>query len=291
MQLALFGTGVLGSAIAERLHRTGHLVTVYNRTIEKALPLRNRGLRVVSRSADAMGSAEAVLLLLADETAIRSVLLQGETAQRLAGRTIIQMGTIGPDQSLELAFEIQRLGGAYMEAPVLGSVTEAAQGTLLVMVGSTPEQFTQWSPMLQALGQEVQRIGPVGSAAVIKLALNQLIAAETAAFGLSLGLVRRNGLSTDTFMALLRKSALFAPTFDKKLPRLTTREYQRPNFSTRHLLKDVDLMLETSQRAGLSTLGLQGVRSLLERALEMGFSDGDYSALYEAIDGAGNGRA
>ncbi|MFO0766372.1 MAG: NAD-binding protein [Nitrospiraceae bacterium] len=92
-------------------------------------------------------------------------------------------------------------------------------------------------------------------------------------------------------MALLRKSALFAPTFDKKLPRLTTREYQRPNFSTRHLLKDVDLMLETSQRAGLSTLGLQGVRSLLERALEMGFSDGDYSALYEAIDGAGNGRA
>ncbi|MFO0766371.1 MAG: NAD(P)-dependent oxidoreductase [Nitrospiraceae bacterium] len=178
MQLALFGTGVLGSAIAERLHRTGHLVTVYNRTIEKALPLRNRGLRVVSRSADAMGSAEAVLLLLADETAIRSVLLQGETAQRLAGRTIIQMGTIGLDQSLELAFEIQRLGGAYMEAPVLGSVTEAAQGTLLVMVGSTPEQFTQWSPMLQALGCEVQRIGPVGSAAVIKLALNQLIASK-----------------------------------------------------------------------------------------------------------------
>lgn len=154
MQLALFGTGVLGSAIAERLHRTGHLVTVYNRTIEKALPLRNRGLRVVSRSADAMGSAEAVLLLLADETAIRSVLLQGETAQRLAGRTIIQMGTIGPDQSLELAFEIQRLGGAYMEAPVLGSVTEAAQGTLLVMVGSTPSSLLSGPRCCRRLGRK-----------------------------------------------------------------------------------------------------------------------------------------
>ena len=285
MQLAILGAGLLGSAIAERLHKTGQQVTVYNRTVEKALPLRDRGLRVALRSRDAMESAEAVLLLLADAVAIRSVLFEPETARRLAGRTIIQMGTIGPDESVSLASEIQRRGGIYFEAPVLGSVAEATQGSLLVMVGSTAEQLVQWKPTLQMLGQEVQWIGPVGSAAVVKLALNQLIAAETAAFGLSLGLVRRSGLSTDTFLSLLRKSALYAPTFDKKLPRLTARDYLRPNFSTRHLLKDVDLVVEAARTRGLNTSGLKGVRELLAKALEMGLAEGDYSALYEAIDG------
>jgi 3-hydroxyisobutyrate dehydrogenase len=152
------------------------------------------------------------------------------------------------------------------------------------MVGATPERYATWSPLLHALSSDVRLIGPVGKAAVMKLALNQLIAAETAAFALSLGLIRRGGVDVANFMAVLRKSALYAPTFDKKLPRLAERNYARPNFSTRHLLKDVELTLAAADSAQLAPAGLPGVRSLLIDTIALGLGDVDYSALYERVD-------
>ena len=284
MNVALLGTGLLGQAVAERLHATGHHLSAYNRTPEKTLALRQQGLHIASTAVEAIDAAEVVILLLADAAAIRAVLLDPSTSQALGGRTIIQMGTIGPSESCSIGEEIERLGGQYLEAPVLGSIAEAKSGALLIMVGATPERYAAWAPLLQALSSDVRLIGPVGKAAVMKLALNQLIAAETAAFALSLGLIRRGGVDVENFMAVLRKRALYAPTFDKKLPRLAERNYARPNFSTRHLLKDVELTLAAADSAQLSPGGLPGVRSLLSDTIALGLGDVDYSALYERVD-------
>jgi 3-hydroxyisobutyrate dehydrogenase len=287
MRIAVLGTGILGSAIAERFHADGHHVTVYNRTNQKTALLQAHGITGVARPEQAIRAAEVTLLTLADLPAIQSVLLDTETARALRGTTIIQMGTIGPEESSSLSQQLHQLGAAYFEAPVLGSVTEAKEGSLLIMVGATADQFSRWRKTLQVLGSDVYHIGAIGTAAVLKLALNQLIAAETAAFALSLGLIRRTGGSTDTFMTLLRKSAVFAPTFDKKLPRMLERHYDRPNFSARHLLKDIDLVVRTAKHHELNATGLDGVRRLLEGALARGLADCDYSSLYEAVDPAG----
>jgi len=83
---------------------------------------------------------------------------------------------------------------------------------------------------------------------------------------------------------VLRKSALYAPTFDKKLARLAERNYAQPNFSARHLLKDVELTLAAADSARLSPGGLPGVRSLLIDTIALGLGDVDYSALYERVD-------
>jgi len=101
---------------------------------------------------------------------------------------------------------------------------------------------------------------------------------------LSLGLVRRENIDVATFMTILRESALYAPTFEKKLPRLLNRDYGNPNFSTSHLLKDVRLVLSEAKACGLSADGLEGVVPLLSRALTGGLGESDYSAVYEAID-------
>ena len=193
------------------------------------------------------------------------------------------MGTIGSRESLAIQREVEQYGGTYCEAPVLGSLAEAKVGTLFVMVGATVELFTQLTPLFSSLGREPRLIGPVGRAAALKLALNHLIAAETSAFALSLGLIQRSGVSVDTFMAILRESALFAPTFDKKLPRLLKRDYHQPNFSTRHLLKDVLLCLNEAAGCGLATNTLEGLRSILEGTIAQGLGELDYSALYERI--------
>lgn len=284
MNVALLGTGLLGEAVAERLHAAGYALSVYNRSVGKTRALQQRGVEVAATAAAALSKADVVLLLLADAAAIRAVLFDPSTSAAINGRMVIQMGTIGPSESRSIDAEITRLGGRYLEAPVLGSITEAKAGTLLIMVGGTPENLAEWTPLLRVLGSDVRLIGPVGKAAVMKLALNQLIAAEMAAFALSLGLIREGGVDRDTFLEILRKSALYAPMFDKKLPRLAERQYAQPNFSTRHLLKDVDLCLAAAEQAGLSTDGLQGVRSLLTDTLARGLGEVDYSALYERVD-------
>ena len=284
MTIALLGTGLLGRAIAERLQSVGHSVTVYNRTTTKALPLQACGITVVTRPEQAMVQADCVVLMLADAAAIRAVLLTSASLAVLRGKTVIQMGTIAQEESLALQVEIERVGGSYCEAPVLGSLAEAQAGTLFVMVGGTEEQFVQWGPLFRSLSRKPRLVGPVGKAASLKLALNQLIAAEISAFALSLGLVQRAGVPVDTFMAILRESALFAPAFEKKLPRLLTRDYQHPNFSTRHLLKDVDLFLTEASGYELTTNGLEGIRPVLERTIAQGLGDSDYSAIFEVIN-------
>ncbi len=284
MNVALLGTGLLGQGVAERLHATGHAVTAYNRSVEKTHALRQRGIPIAPTAAEALSAADVALLLLSDAAAIRAVLFHPLTSPAIQGRTIIQMGTIGPGESCSIENELTRLGGSYLEAPVLGSIAEAKAGTLLVMVGATREQYETWAPLLRSLGEEVCLVGPVGKAAVMKLALNQLIAAEMAAFALSLGLVRRGGVKAEDFMGVVRKSALYAPMFEKKLPRLEQRHYANPNFSTRHLLKDVELALGAAETARLSTAGLQGIRSLLIETIAAGLGEVDYSAVYERID-------
>ncbi|MDQ1291433.1 MAG: Hydroxyacid dehydrogenase [Nitrospirota bacterium] len=284
MRVAILGMGLLGRAVAERLHDSGHAVTVYNRTVSKTDSLRARGIRVTATADAAIASTDCTLLFLADAAAIRSILFSLASPVDLRGRTIIQMGTISADESRIFQRSVSDGGGDYFEAPVLGSIAEAKAGALIVMGGGTADQLRRWDSVFSSLTSAPCLIGPVGQAATLKLALNHLIAAELSAFALSLGLIQHSGISVDQFMSILKTSALFAPAFEKKLPRLLARRYDNPNFPTSHLLKDVNLFADEAQRHGLNTAGVEKLRSILEQTIARGYRDEDYSALFESID-------
>jgi 3-hydroxyisobutyrate dehydrogenase-like beta-hydroxyacid dehydrogenase len=127
-------------------------------------------------------------------------------------------------------------------------------------------------------------VGEVGRAAALKLALNQLIATITTAYATSLGLIRRAGVDLDVYTHIVRESALYAPTFDKKLDRMVNREFVPANFPARHLLKDVRLYQEEAAVQGLFAPHLAGIASILERTIDGGFGGADYSALAVAVD-------
>lgn len=280
MRIAWIGTGLMGRPMAERLLAAGHEVTVYNRTREKAEAIA--GASVASSPQEAIAAGEAVFLMLRDAGAIRDLLFDGN----LNGRAVVQMSTIGPSESVALGDEVRRRGGDYLEAPVLGSTPQAREGKLLVMVGGTREQFGRWSEVLRAIGPEPILVGPVGKAAALKLALNQLIPVLSAAFSLSLGMVRRQGLDVDLFMDILRKSTFHASTFDRKLPGMLARDFADPNFPAALMLKDLDLIHDNAAELGLDTTVLDGVQDVVRRAVEKGLGEADYSALYEVIDPA-----
>jgi 3-hydroxyisobutyrate dehydrogenase len=283
-QVAVLGTGRMGIAMAERLLGTGYPVAVYNRTRAKAEPLVESGATVLDDAHKAIETSECIILMLADEPAIRETLLATRSKEALRGKTVIQMGTIGADQSQLLQAEVFGCGGSYLEAPVLGSMPEVQAGELIVMVGAEPEQYKQWRDLLAVFDPEPKFVGPVGTAAALKLALNQLIGSLTTAFSLSLGIVLREEIPVETFMRVLRSSALYAPTFDKKLGRMLERDFRDPHFPGRLMLKDMKLVEEEVSRLGLRPYAIQGVRQALERTIEMGFGEEDYSALYNAVN-------
>ncbi len=282
--MAVLGTGLMGAPMARRLLHAGYRVTVWNRTPERARGLEMDGAALAGSPAEAVAAAEGIVLMLRDGPVIENVLFDDEaTRHHLAGRTVLQMGTIGPQESRSFAEKTAAAGGSYLEAPVLGSIPEATAGTLIVMAGGEPDLFERWRPVLGVFGQKVSLIGPVAHAAVLKLAMNQLIASLAATYAMGLELVRSHGVEVEHYIETVRASALYSKAFDKKLPRMLERDFSNPNFPARHMLKDVDLCLSAAESRGLGAEVLAGLHELFTRTLELGLADADYSAVAAAV--------
>ena len=279
MDIGFLGTGLMGAPMARQLQLAGHQVYGWNRSAKKLDPLLATGIKRAETPADAIANSQLVVLMLTDADAIRTSLLS--PAMDLANRTVLQMGTIAPQESKTIAQAVQAAGGDYLEAPVLGSIPEAKAGSLIVMVGASPDQFDRWRPILECFGPEPQLMGPVGAGSGVKLAMNQLIGTLTTAFAMSLGLIQQEAIDIDKFMAVVRQSALYAPTFDKKLGRMCDRNFANPNFPTKHLLKDMSLFVQSAETFDADVA--QSVAQLVQRAVAQGLAEQDYSAVFAAI--------
>lgn len=281
MKYAVIGTGLMGLPIAEVLLDKDYDVIVYNRTESKTESLINKGAKKAGSAMNAIKYADIIILMLSDAHAIKECLFSETSSFR--GKTFLQMGTIGSAQSQDFDNRISNLEGEYLEAPVLGSINEVKNGSLIIMAGGSKAIFDKHLPFFKIFSAEPLYIGKVGTAATMKLALNQLIASLTAAFSLSLGMIRETGINVNRFMEILRKSSLYAPQFDKKLNKMLHRDFQWANFPVEHLLKDVNLCIEEADNKGLETSQISGMIPILEKAMEMGLMHHDYSALYNAI--------
>ncbi len=284
MNIGLMGAGLMGTTFAKRLAQQGFDISVYNRTLSKIAALADDGIEISNSPKKIIETSDYLLLMFSDAEAIDSVLFPENQNFNLAGKTIIQMATIAPEQSLQLANEVGSQNGKYIEAPVLGSTPEAETGKLIIMAGGDPALFTEILPLLNALSPAPRLVGDVGSAAALKLAMNQLIASLTGAFSLSLGYALNNHVDLDVFMETVRASALYAPTYDKKLAKYLDRDFAGANFSTKHLLKDIGLFLDGAKKLELATDALEGIEKITQTAVNNGLENQDYSSIYQIIN-------
>ncbi|MEM9482699.1 MAG: NAD(P)-dependent oxidoreductase [Cyanobacteria bacterium P01_F01_bin.116] len=282
MNISFLGTGLMGAPMARQLQTAGHQVHAWNRNAEKLAPLLIDGIKPAETALAAITASDLIVLMLTDAAAIQTTLLSPRVKSHLQGRTVLQMGTISPQESKAIAQTVQTAGGDYLEAPVLGSIPEAKAGTLIVMVGATQTQFDQWLPVLKCFGPEPQLMGHVGAGSGVKLAMNQLIGTLTTAFSMSLGLVQQEAIDVDKFMGIVRQSALYAPTFDKKLGRMCDRNFANPNFPTKHLLKDMTLFVQSAETFNADVAA--SVAQIAQKAIEQGLADQDYSAVFAAVN-------
>lgn len=295
MNIAMVGLGLMGRAMAQRLADFGFTVRGYNRS---PLPIRwpnqwpdqwpagitaHQGtpaaVCLAPSLAEAVIPAHLVWVMLADFAACEAVFLAPEHQSLWRNRLVINGSTISPDQSRALAQSIHALGGRYLEAPVLGSTPQAQTGTLQILLGGANADIQQADTVLGALGTPTH-FGAIGQGAAVKLAMNQLIGSLTAAFSMSLGLVQHEGVDVGLFMETLRASALYAPTFDKKLQKMQDRDFATANFPLKHLLKDLTLFTAAAETHQIHTEMVQALTTRLAQACEHGASDADYSALF-----------
>jgi 3-hydroxyisobutyrate dehydrogenase len=282
MDIGILGIGLMGHAFVGRFLSQGYTVRVFNRSPQHIDDLQNTGVIVCDTVDELISSSDTVILMLSNAEAIQT-LLSFDKLTDLKAKTIIQMATISPSQSIQIAEAVISNGGQYIEAPVLGSIPEAKAGTLIIMAAGVPEVFEKSLPVLQVLGKSPRYIGEIGSAAALKLSMNQLIASLTAGFSLSLGYAMKHGVDTDLFMDVVRESALYAKTFDKKLEKYLSRDFGSANFSTQHLLKDICLFIDDARSTGLNTAALEGIERITRDTVKDGFALMDYSSIYQTI--------
>jgi 3-hydroxyisobutyrate dehydrogenase-like beta-hydroxyacid dehydrogenase len=282
--VAVVGLGAMGSRIARRLLEAGHDLVAWNRTAEKAQPLVEAGAVAAATPAEAAARAEVVLTMVADPAALRDV-TEGEDGVAAGvgeGATVIEMSTVGPDAVRRLGSVLGEQAGL-LDAPVLGSRSEAEEGTLKVFVGGPPELVARWTPLLSVLGSPLH-VGPLGSGAAAKLVANTTLVGTIGVLGEALALAEGLGLPREKAFEVLAATPLAAQA-ERRRESIESGEYP-PRFALYLARKDAELVVAAAREAGVDLRLTEAARAWLADAEEAGLGDRDYSAVLARILGS-----
>jgi 3-hydroxyisobutyrate dehydrogenase-like beta-hydroxyacid dehydrogenase len=273
MKIGVFGLGIIGSVWAENLRTDGHDVRGWNRT-PRQLPW------CVARAADAAKDAEIIFIVVADPPAVQNVLDQILPVLH-SGQVVIQSSTISPKATLDFARQVQRTGAAFLEAPFTGSKPAAEQRKTVFYVGGDEKLLEQVRPVLARQANSVLYIGPLGSASALKLAMNINIALVAQGLCESLTFARAAGIADDKYFAALRPNVSHSGIAALKEPKLRDKEFT-PQFSLKHMAKDLRLALEAAPSLPLSQT--RTVMQAYEEGLKRGWGNKDFSVLIGLLD-------
>jgi 3-hydroxyisobutyrate dehydrogenase/2-hydroxy-3-oxopropionate reductase len=212
--VAVVGIGRMGSAMARCLARAGLPLVVHNRTRDRAEALAAElGARVASTPAEAASGADVVLTMLADDAAVRSVYdgADGLLAGAGRGTVLADLSTVTPDTLRAFESAARSAGVGLLDAPVSGSVTTAESGQLTLMVGGATEDLARARPALEPLAKAIVHVGPLGSGAAMKLAVNTVIFGLNEALAEGLVLAEAAGIDRSVAYGVIAESAVGAP--------------------------------------------------------------------------------
>lgn len=276
--MGLIGLGNMGSAIAERLLDAGYDLVVHNRTLEKAEPLAARGAGVAETAADLSASVDVVLTSLADDDAFESVAASVVGAARTE-TLLVDMSTVSPIASARVAALAEHAQLLYLRAPVSGNPGVVRAGNLAFIVSGPPGAVDRAEPILRAVGRTIHVVGDTEQARVVKLAINLIIAGLAQLMSEALVLGEASGVSRAALLETMGDSAVGAPFVKYKTEPLLQDDYSA-TFTTNLMEKDIDLVLEAAEDAGVR-LPLAGeMKALLRSAIEVGYGDDDFMALF-----------
>jgi 3-hydroxyisobutyrate dehydrogenase-like beta-hydroxyacid dehydrogenase len=212
--VGLLGTGRMGSAMARALAAAGMTPILYNRTPERADALAGElGTRVLATPAAVAAEADVCLSMVADEAAVEELFRgpSGLVAGLRSGTVVVDLSTVPPSTIRGLEAEVRARGAGILDSPVSGSVATAGSGQLTLMVGGTADDLARARPALEPLAKSIFHLGPLGSGAAMKLAVNAVVFGLSNALSEALVLAERAGVDRELAYDVLAASAVGAP--------------------------------------------------------------------------------
>ena len=288
-RVGFIGLGIMGSRMAANLRRAGHELTVFNRTRERADAFAaEHGAHVASDPAEVAERSSVVITMLVDGPQVRDA-LRAVATRASEGMLCVDMSTIGPAEARSVGAELARLGIGFADAPVTGSAPRAADGTLTIMVGGPAEAVTRVRPLLDAMGELIVHVGPLGHGQTVKVINNAVAAANASTLGQALVVGRAIGIDLDALVRVMGAGAGGSVMLDLKAGPMREHDYATL-FKLEHMLKDVRLCLEEGQRAGVPFPAAAEVREVLNAGMGRGLRDADFAALIEVLEGLAGRR-
>ncbi len=257
MNVGVAGLGRMGSAIAARLIETGNKITVWNRSAEKCRPLVAAGADVAASAAALADRTDAVITILTDGAAIDAVYRgpSGLLSGNVAGKLFVDMSTAPSHVETQLAESVRAKGAAFVECPVGGTVGPARQGKLIGLMGADQADAARVRPLLDQLCRRVEPCGPVGSGAIMKLAINLPLMVYWQALGEALALCRPLDLDPDRVIDLMADSSGGPNVLKVRGPMLVKllkgEDPGSTTFTLDNGIKDLRTMLAESGRLGI----------------------------------------
>lgn len=278
------GLGVMGSGMVRRLLGAGHTVIGYNRTRAKADDLIQLGMQWAHSPRQVAENAPVILSSVADTHALHSV-VHGETgilAGLGPGKIYIDMSTVSPAASRDLAAQVEANGAQMLDAPVSGSVSTLQEGKLSIMVGGDKHAFEKVKPILLDIGPKVTYVGGNGLAVAMKIATNLSLAVQMLAFSEGVLIAEKSGIPRETALEVLLNSVIASPMIKYRGPFVL----QMPDeawFNVKMMQKDMTLALELGRQLEVPLPTTAITNEFLAAAKGMGFGQEDFAVLFRVL--------
>jgi 3-hydroxyisobutyrate dehydrogenase-like beta-hydroxyacid dehydrogenase len=283
-KLGFIGLGSMGSRIAARLLAAGFQVSVFARNPAKRDAFKAKGATAYESVAELARSVHVILSCLTDDQAVRDVYLDADGVIENAkpGTVVIEMSTILPATSRELAGKASRAGVQVLDVAISGSTPAAEQGTVTLLAGGNPDVFQASLPIFQAVAAKYFHLGPSGAGTTMKMVVNAILGAEMQAIAEAAAMGEKAGLSREILLQVLSQTAVIAPAHLGKLSRAARGDYSA-QFPLPLMNKDFRLILQLAGEVHAAMPATSAAFQVNTEALGR-YGDLDFSAVMEYME-------
>ena len=283
--VGFIGLGLMGSPMAARLLTSGFRLTLYNRTVQKAEALVKRGASLSPSPHAVAERSDIVISMVSNSEALEKIATgpDGVMSGLRHGGVHIDMSTVAPSLTRQLSVAYEKEGCHFLHSPVLGSVPQATDGSLLLFAGGTNDAFDLAKPVIEILGSRVWRFERPEQATQAKLLCNSFIAGMMSTLGQALVYAEKADVDAEILLDILANSSLNAPMYQTKGKSALARNFA-PRFFAEHMLKDINLLLDAGNEMSLSLPVAETARRLFADTVASGYGREDYSAVVKVLE-------
>ena len=285
-KIGFMGLGIMGSAMSANLLKAGYPVTVYNRSPEKAEPLVKQGAGLAPSPEGLARAADIVIAMVTGPEALDN-LVWGENGagQGLdSSKVFINMSSVSPHSTRELAARLEPTGVMFIDGPVSGTKKPAEDGTLVILAGGPEAKVKELEPLFLCMGKKVIYCGPVGQGSMMKMFINLLLGIMMGGFAEVLNFGRLGGLEMEAMLETVYAGAMNSPMFQVKAANMKEKKYPVA-FPFKHLSKDLKFLVDTAYELEAPVPLGQILLHLYRAGVAQGWGDEDISAIARVLEG------